>query len=75
MYKARLIAKDFHHTLGVDFFETYSLVVKPCIIRMVLSLVVMHHWPIRQLDVNNAFLNGILSEDVFMSQPQGFLPP
>ncbi|KAH9667511.1 retrovirus-related pol polyprotein from transposon RE1 [Citrus sinensis] len=56
-YKARLVAKGYHQTQGVDFFETFSPVVKPCIVRVVLSLVVMHHWQIRQLDVNNAFLN------------------
>ncbi|KAH9715865.1 retrovirus-related pol polyprotein from transposon RE1 [Citrus sinensis] len=56
-YKARLVAKGYHQTQGVDFFETFSPVVKPCIVRVVLSLAVMHHWQIRQLDVNNAFLN------------------
>lgn len=74
-YKARLVAKGFHQTYGVDFFKTFSPVVKPCTIRIVLSLVVMHHWLIRQLDVNNAFLNGLLTEDVFMHQPKSFINP
>ncbi|KAH9781042.1 retrovirus-related pol polyprotein from transposon RE2 [Citrus sinensis] len=72
-YKARLVAKGFHQTYGVDFFETFSPVVKPCTIRIILSLTVMNHWTIRQLDVNNAFLNGVLNEEVFMHQPEGFI--
>ena len=74
-YKGRLVAKGFHQTPGVDFFEIHSPVVKSCTIRIFLSLTVMHHWSIRQLDVNNVFLNGILSKDVFMSQLEGFLLP
>ncbi|KAH9778887.1 retrovirus-related pol polyprotein from transposon RE1 [Citrus sinensis] len=71
-YKAWLVAKGFHQTYGVDFFETFSPVVKPCTVRIVLSLAVMNCWPIRQSDVNNAFLNCMLTEDVFMPQPEGF---
>ncbi|KAH9657500.1 retrovirus-related pol polyprotein from transposon RE2 [Citrus sinensis] len=74
-YKARLVAKGFHQTYGVDFFETFSPVVKPCTIRIILRLAVMNHWTIRQLDVNNAFLKGVLNEEVFMHQPEGFLDP
>ncbi|XP_024037006.1 uncharacterized mitochondrial protein AtMg00820-like [Citrus sinensis] len=64
-YKARLVAKGYHQTQGVDFFETFSPVVKPCTVRVVLSLAMMHHWQIRQLDVNNAFLNGSVTLTAF----------
>lgn len=50
-YKARLVAKGFHQTLGVDFFKTFSLVVKPYTIRVIFILAVMYNWSIRQLDV------------------------
>ncbi|GJS56688.1 ribonuclease H-like domain-containing protein [Tanacetum coccineum] len=72
-YKARLVANDSSQQLGVDFDETFSLVVKLATIRTVLSLVVSRQWPIHQLDVKNAFLNGDLSETVYMHQPPGFV--
>ncbi|GKE85309.1 ribonuclease H-like domain-containing protein [Tanacetum coccineum] len=50
-YKARLVANGSSHQLGVDFDETFSLVVKPATIRTVLSLDVSRKWPIHQLDV------------------------
>ncbi|GJR72564.1 ribonuclease H-like domain-containing protein [Tanacetum coccineum] len=72
-YKARLVANGSSQQLGVDFDETFSPVVKPATIRTVLSLVVSRKWPIHQLDVKNAFLNGYLSETVYMPQPPGFV--
>ncbi|KAH9696661.1 retrovirus-related pol polyprotein from transposon RE2 [Citrus sinensis] len=72
-YKARLVAKGFQQIAGVNYFETFSPVIKPATIRVVLSLAVMNKWKIRQVDVNNAFLNGDLTEEVYMSQPTGFI--
>jgi hypothetical protein len=71
-YKARLVAKGFHQLQCFDFTETFSPVVKPITIRLILTLVISYKWPIKQLYVNNAFLNGILEEEVYMQQPQGF---
>ena len=68
-YKARLMAKGFHQQYGIDFDETFSPVVKPPTVRLVLSLAVSLNWPLRQLDVKNVFLHGTLKEEVYMTQP------
>jgi hypothetical protein len=72
-YKARLVAKGNHQQSDLDFDETFSPVVKPAIVRIVLSLAAQNRWSLRQLDVSNAFLHGSLKEHVYMQQPQGFI--
>ncbi|GJR47074.1 ribonuclease H-like domain-containing protein [Tanacetum coccineum] len=61
-YKDRLVANDSTRVEGIDVDETFSPIVKPGTIKIVLSLAVFRHWPAHQLDVKNAFLHGDLSE-------------
>ena len=74
-YKARLVALGCQQVSGVDFVETFSLMIKPTIVRVVLALSVFFNWQVLQFDVSNAFLHGTLEEEVFIEQPHGFIDP
>lgn len=74
-YKARLVANGNQQYEGMDFTDTFSPIIKQPTIRIVLSLAVHYHWPLRQLDVSNAFLHGIISDHVYMKQPLGYKDP
>jgi hypothetical protein len=72
-YKARLVAKGFKQRLDLDYDDMFNPVVKPTTIKLVLFIAVSQGWSLRQLDVQNVFLHGILEEDVFMKQPPEFV--
>jgi hypothetical protein len=69
------VAKGLHQQPGIDYDETYSPVIKPITVRTVLSIAISAGWAIQQIDIQNGFLHGNLSKDVFMIQPPGFQHP
>ena len=72
-YKARLVAKGFRQKQGINYEETFSPVVMLKSIRIMLAIAAYHDYEIWQMDVKTAFLNGFLEEEVYMSQPEGFI--
>ena len=70
-FNARLVAKGFNQVQGFDFLETFSPFVKPVSIRLILTLTIINQWILSQLDVNNVFLNCLLNETIYVSQPPG----
>jgi hypothetical protein len=74
-YKARLVARGFTQEYGVDYEETFALVARLSSVRALLAVASSRHWSLSQMDVKNAFLNGDLSEEVYMQPPPGLSSP
>lgn len=72
-HKARLVAKGFSQVEGIDYFETFSLVVKMNSIHLALSLATSQGWSVHQMDVKSTFLHGDLHEEIYMEQPPSFV--
>jgi hypothetical protein len=72
-YKARLVAKGYKQKYGIDYEEVFAPVARLDTVRLLISLAAHHSWKIYQLDVKSAFLNGVLEEEVYVEQPEGFI--
>ena len=72
-YKARLVAQGFTQRPGIDYDETFSPVVRFESIRAMIAHAAKQNWHIHQMDVSTAFLNGEITENLYLEQPEGYL--
>ncbi|CAI7868623.1 unnamed protein product [Closterium sp. NIES-53] len=71
-YKSRLVAKGYQQKEKVDYKELFAPVVKPTRLRTLLAGSTIKGWVVKQMDITTAFTNGILEEEIFMAQLEGF---
>ncbi|GKD14337.1 putative ribonuclease H-like domain-containing protein [Tanacetum coccineum] len=74
-HKTRLVAKGYRQEEGIDFEESFALVARLEVVRMFIAYAAHKNITIFQMDVKTAFLNGPLKEEVYVSQPEGFIDP
>ena len=66
------MARAFSQKEGIDYEETFSPVSWYTLIRAIMALASMMKWDLHQMDVKTTFLNGVIEEEVYIEQPQGF---
>ena len=72
-HKARLVAKGYVQQQGIDFEEVFAPVARMESVRLLIALAAYEGWQLHHMDVKSAFLNGDLQEEVYVSQPPGFI--
>lgn len=71
--KVRLVENDYSQKAGIHYNETFSLVARLDTIRILIALAAQNEWNLYQLDIESAFLNEVLKEEVYVEQTQGFM--
>lgn len=71
-YKARLVAKGYVQKQGVDYEEVFAPMTRIETVRVLLALAAHFGWEVHHMDVKLAFLNGDLTEEVYVNQPEGY---
>ena len=74
-YKARLVIKGYKQIEGLDYFDTYSSLMRINSMQMVLAIATLRNLEIYQMDAKTNFLNGDLDEEIYMEQHEGFSAP
>lgn len=74
-YEARLVAKGFTQRYGIDYTETFSPVIRFSNLRLLLAITAELDLEADHLDVETAFLNGEIDQEIYMCQPEGFVEP
>jgi hypothetical protein len=71
-YKARFVARGFSQKEGIDYEDMFAPIARYTSIRTIIALATKMKWKLHQMDVKTAFLNGVIEEEVYIEQPQGF---
>jgi hypothetical protein len=71
-YQARFVAHGFSQKEGIDYEETFALVARYTSIITIIALAAKMKWKLHQMHVKTTFLNGVIEDEVYTEQPQGF---
>ena len=74
-HKVRVVAQGFAQVPGLEFDQMFTPVAKPSSLKLMITLAACFGWPMVQLDVKSAYLNGALDEVIYMRQPPGTAAP
>lgn len=70
--KAHLVTGGFTQQIGMDYFDTYSPTLKQDSLRIIIAIASQNRFQIKQIDINSAYLNADLKEDIYVKAPEGF---
>ena len=72
-YKDIFFSKGFSQVQGVDYIETFAPVSKMEFMRLVLAIAASMRWEVHHMDVKSEFIHGLIQEEIYMQQPEGFI--